>query len=104
MSFYTFHDIDESSEAISQLQSTIRGVCDASAIDAARDRSLMPEDAILAYDDLGDGTIQYYYNEEAKLIMSHTGKVIASATPIDSMPTDATPLIRAHHYRLPLAA
>ena len=104
MPFYTFHDIDESSEVISQLQTTIRGVCDASALDAARDRSLVPEDAILAYVDLGDGTIQYYYNEEAKLIMSHTGKVIASAMPVDSMPADAVALIRARHYRLPLAA
>ena len=99
MPFYTFHDIDESSEAISQLQSTVRGVCDASALEAARNRSLVPEDAVIAYADLGDGTVQYYYNEEAKQILAHTGKAVASATAVESLPPDAVMLIHALHYR-----
>lgn len=99
MSFYTFHDIDESSDTVSGFQSTIRSVCDVSAVEAARNRALTPQDAIVAYVDLGDGTVQYYYNEEAKLILDHTGKTIASAVPAGAMPSDAVTLINARHFR-----
>jgi acetolactate synthase small subunit len=99
MPFYTFHDTDEGSTVVSQVQSTIHNVCDVSAIEAARNRTLVPHDVLLGYVDLGDGTIQYYFNDEAMQILNHTAITVASAQVVDSTPSDMVNLVSAHHYR-----
>lgn len=99
MPFYTFLDTDEGSTVVSQVQSTIHNVCDTSAVEAARNRSLISHDAQLGYVDLGDGTVQYYFNDESMEILKHVGISVASAKPVDSVPSDMVNLVMAHHYR-----
>lgn len=99
MLFYTFRDTDEGSTVVSQVQSTIHNVCDLSAVEAAQNRTLVPHDAQLGYVDLGDGTVQYYFNDEAMEILRNSGVTVASARVLESAPSDMVNLVMARHYR-----
>jgi delta-aminolevulinic acid dehydratase/porphobilinogen synthase len=59
----------------------------------------VPHDAQLGYVDLGDGTIQYYFNDEAMEILRHMGVTVASAKAAEAAPSDMASLIHANHYR-----
>lgn len=99
MVIYTFHDVDEGSTVVSMLQEVVRKMCDESSVQAAKDRSLLPHDAIVSYVDLGDGTIQYYFNDEVMGMLEQAKLTITSVRVADYMPTDALKLIATSHYR-----